>query len=205
MPAPPETSVFTQYVLENPWPLAGILLTVAAILAWTGFREGMAKRLQASACLAIAGAALLAAGYLIETAGERARTVTRALVDSVVKKDLIAADALLANAAVLTLGSPNNAGVDKSEILRSLEDFAARYTIESNSISSEKAFTESSDAGVVHLSCTTTVQQAPYPTFSQWVVQVERQSNGEWQVTRLTCVTINNQTPSSSNVISGGR
>ena len=41
MPEPPSTSLVTHYLLENPWPLAIILLAIATFMAWTGFREGL--------------------------------------------------------------------------------------------------------------------------------------------------------------------
>jgi hypothetical protein len=55
------------------------------------------------------------------------------------------------------------------------------------------SYTESHSAGVVHLACRTTVNG--FPNASKWVLRVERQPDGSWKVTRLTCVSINEQTP----------
>jgi len=54
MPEPPSTSIVTHYLLENPWPLAIILLAIAAFMAWTGFREGLPQRQKTAGVLAAA-------------------------------------------------------------------------------------------------------------------------------------------------------
>lgn len=204
MPPTPEVNIITRYVLENPWPLGVILLAVAGVLAWKGFREGMATRLRVAAIVAAAGAIVLITGIMVVTAGEHAVQTARALIDAVVREDLVAADRLLSDDAAMTIGSPSNPGQDKFFILASLEEFATRESVESNSISAEHGYSESSNVGVVHVSCTTLVERFPYPTLSRWVMRVERQNDDQWRVTRLTCVSINNQTP-SMNMISEGR
>jgi hypothetical protein len=205
MPPAPEGNIITRYILENPWPLGMILLAVAGVLAWKGFREGMATRLRVAAALAAAGAVVLVTGIMVVTSGEHAVQTTRALIESVVREDLVAADRLLSDDAAITIGSPSNPGQDKFFILSSLEDFATRESVESNSITAERGYSESSNVGIVHLSCTTIVERFPYPTLSRWIMRVERQTDDQWRVTRMTCISINNQTPSMNMISEGGR
>ena len=203
MPPTQDENLITRYVLENPWPLGVILLATAGVLAWKGFREGMATRLRVAAIIAAAGAAVIIIGALVVTAGEHAIRAARTLVQSVVQEDLVVADRLLADDAVLTIGSPTNPGIDKSDILLSLEEFAARERVESNSITSERTYGESSTVAIVHLNCSTIVERFPYPTLSRWEIRVERQSDGQWRIARITCTSINNQAPSMDIIRSG--
>ena len=39
MPQPPQVGLITRYVLENPYPLALVLLALAGGLAWTAVRN----------------------------------------------------------------------------------------------------------------------------------------------------------------------
>jgi len=198
--AAPRSGVFTRYVLENPWPLGFVLAIAGAVVLWNGLREGLPMRQRLGFGLAIVGAIVLAAGWLIETAGEQAARVTRELVDAVVANDTQAAIALFSDDAVMSIGSPRNPGFDLDYITERLDRLAARYTIDSNSITGLKLATESRRVGHVQMACMTTVDGLPYPNMSRWMLRVERQEDGSWKVTRLTCVEINNQVPSSAEM-----
>jgi ketosteroid isomerase-like protein len=195
MPEPPAVNLFTRYVLENPWPLGLVLLALAAVMAWTGMRDGFLRRTQTAVGLALLGLIVILAGLLVTTAGERAKAVTRSLVEAAVAGDTIGAVSHFADDAVLTVGSPRNPGFELDFIRDQLIRLRERYQIDSNSITMLKGFTESSDLGTVHLACYTTVNGFPYATPSRWVVQVRRQPDGEWKVERLTCVSIGDKTP----------
>jgi hypothetical protein len=192
---PPDSSLVTRYVLENPWPLGLSLLAIAVWLGWTGLREGLMPRLRAAAILGGIGSAVLALGALITTAGERAKSVTRQLVDTVVNQGAGAAAPFFADDAVLVVGSPSNPGIGGGVIQSQLIPAASRYHIDSNTVTSLKGYTESSGSGVAHLASLTSVQG--FTTASRWVLHVQEQADGQWKITRLTCVSINNQTPST--------
>jgi hypothetical protein len=196
MPEPPDVGLFTRFVLENPWPVALALLLAASWLAWTGLREGLGRRVKVAAGLALVGAAVLVTGLMVDTAGERAETITRALVDAAVQKDSPTAMTLFSTDAVFSAGSPNNPGFGIDFITERFDRLATHYTIESNSMTTLRGYTKSTDEATVHLACLTTVSPFPYPTASRWVIQVQRQPDGSWKITRLTCVSINEQTPS---------
>jgi ketosteroid isomerase-like protein len=193
MPEPPDVSLFTRYVLENPWPVGLALLAAAAWLLWAGMREGQLKKLQGAAGVGLAGAAVLLTGYLVVTSGERAKAVTRELVDAAVAEDAIAAVAMFTDEAAFAVGSPRNPGLGIDYIRDQLIRLTERYPIESNTITMLKGFSETSDMATTHMACFTNVNG--FTNVSQWVVRVKRQPDGEWKVIHLTCVTVNGQTP----------
>src|SRR5215510_11663654 len=193
MPQAPSVSIFTRYVLENPWPLGIGLLLVAAWLAWSGFREGLKSRQQYAAVAALFGVAVLVIGHFVVTSGEHAKELTRSLVDAVVKNDSVGAVAMFSNDAVFTVGSPNNPGFGIDAIRDLFDRVAPRYPIDSNTITMLRGYPEDSDMATVHLACLTTVHG--YPSVSQWVLEVRRQPDDSWKLTRLTCVSVNNQAP----------
>lgn len=191
----PQSSLLTRYVLENPWPAAIVLLAAAGIVGWMGFREGLVNRQRAAFVLALAAIAVAAIGTLITTSGERAKHLTRELVERTVSRDIVAAAALLSDDAVIAFGSPQNPGYGV-EYINELLDRSLNHDIESNSITTLRGATESNDAGIAQLACATTVGGFPYPNVSQWLIRVTRQSDGAWKVSHITCVSVNNQTPS---------
>jgi len=196
----PESSLFTRYIFENPWPLGLLLAFVGVILLWNGLREGLPTRQRLGFAFGFSGLLVLAAGWFIVTAGEHASRVTRQLVDAVVDHDSQAAIALFSPDAVMTIGSPRNPGFALDYISDRLDTLAARYRIDSNRITGMKLATESGRAGLTHLACMTTVDGVPYPNISRWQLTVAKEGDGTWKITRLTCVEINGNTPSSSEL-----
>ena len=193
MPKAPQSSVLTTYVLENPWPLSLILLLFAAVIGWIGFREGMPRKITTAGILAALGAILLIIGSMVQTSGERAKSLVRQFVDAVVQGDIVAASGMISSQAILSAGSPSNPGLDADAITEGLSNFASRYTIESNDITMLRGFTEDSETATVHLGCYTVVD---YPAVSKWVLRIRREDNGSWKIARITCISINDQTPS---------
>ncbi len=196
MPEPPSVSIITRYLFENPYPAGIVLLAVAGGLVWTGLTQGRRDRLRIAAVPGGLGVAILLIGLLVTTSGERAKRVSRQLVDAAVDGDLVTAFGLFADDASVSMGSPNNPGYDIEFIRSALDDFVGRYTVEDNSITMLDAFTESADRAEVHMACFTTVTQGyGGPTPSQWVLTVTRQADGAWKITRITCVSVAGQHP----------
>jgi len=195
MPPAPDVNLWTRYVLENPWPLSVALILAAAWLTWSGLREGLGRRLRAGMALAIVGFAILITGLLVVTSGEHSRVVTEALVEAAVKHDSIAANALFADDAEMSLGSPSNPAYGRTVIDELLYKLPSIPPIESNSITMLRAYSESSSMAMVHLACWTTLASGLGPTPSQWVLRVERQADGSWRISHLTCVSVASQPP----------
>lgn len=194
------SSLIWRFVLENPWPLASTLIAVGLVIGWLGLREGLANRQRLGLGLAAVGLMVLALGYAITTPAEHASAVVHRLIDAVVSEDTTQAKAQFASDAVMTVGSPSNAGVALEFIASRLDRLADRYDITSNRVTTLRRATVSGKAGEVRLSCMTEVAEFPYPSVSRWLMRVEQQPDSTWLITRITCMEINGQTPSSAEL-----
>ena len=196
MPDPPSVSIIARYVFENPWPLAVVLLAIAAVLGWQGAREGLWKRVQAAGLLVLIAAGVVASAALVTTAGEHGKRITTQFVEAAVANDLTGANRLLSIDATLHIGSPKNPGIDLAAIQTQLARLG-NYQIVSNRISGLRGFGLDGDHAQVHLACITDaggIYSGNVP--SQWVLHVRRESDGTWLIERITCVTIAGRTPS---------
>ncbi len=195
MPDPPQVGLLTRYVFENPYPLGVVLLVVGAAIALRALSAERADRLKLAGALAAVGAAVLAVGALVVTSGERARGVTLALVEAAVAGDVDAAAAHFADEAMLSFGLPTNPGYPADEIHRRLQGLANRNRIASNRITMLEAYSASGDEGIVHLACSTTLENGFGPVPTRWVLRIERQDDGTWQVSHVTWVSFAGRTP----------
>jgi len=200
MPPPPEVNLVTRYLFENPWPLGGVLVVAGVLLAWLGLREGRLDRLRLAPVFLIPGAAVFIVAAFVETSGERARTVTRALVDAVVDGDPVAAMATFAPDATFHVGSQTNPGQSYEMIRSAVSWFTGRFEVSGNRVTRLRGYTETPDAATVHLVCwTETAGMGGGVT--QWVVRVERVADPgtpgghSFRITRLTLLTLNGQAP----------
>ena len=195
MTDPPSSGLITRYVLENPWPLGIALVLLAIVLAWVAVRQGRSSTYAVAAAAILLGIIVLSVGTAITTPGEHGKRITTMLVDKVVENDLTeAAAALFDDSATLSFGSPNNPGLD-IEYIRSMIDSVPAYKIHSNTIRMLDGFSESSDSAIVHLGCFTETDFGYAPT--TWILRVERQDDGQWLITKVTWMTINNRAPSA--------
>jgi hypothetical protein len=195
MPQPPDVGLFTRYVLENPYPLGLGLLVIAIIVGWLGLRDGRSDRMIAAALGLLLAAGVLVTGLLVATSGEQGRRVTRRLVEAALGKDLVTAAGLLADDARLQIGATTNISHDRDFILSALSRFASRYTIEDNRITLLDGYSESPDAATVYLACWTEATGYGFYTPSQWVLRIQRQDDGAWEVAQITCISINGEPP----------
>lgn len=193
MPEPPATGLFTRYVWENPYPLAIVLIVLSFALIWTSLHNGKLKRILPALGLGALGLGVMLGGFLVVTAGEHAQEITRKFVDAVVAEDSNTAIKLLAADASLAFDSPQNPGHDLGFLKTQISRVFDQYSISSNSITRLEGYTKSNLTGECHVTCWTYAEGGLGPVKSQWVVQVTRQGDGSWEISRLTCVTINDQ------------
>lgn len=194
MPPPPDTSLFTRYLLENPWPVAVILAACGAVVLWTGLREGLVSRTRLGGGLIAIGVAAAVIGWLVVTPAEHAKRTVRGLAD-LVASNQVGADEFFAPNVSMAFASPTNPGYDMDFILDRLNRLTQAYRIESNTITMLRGYSESDDSGLVYLGCLTSVSQFPGYSASQWIIRVQRQADGQWKITRLTWMSINGQKP----------
>jgi hypothetical protein len=189
-------SALRHYLFENPYPVGGSLIVIGIALAAMSLRSGIAGRMRAGLAFALAGAAVIAVGAVVTTAGERARAATRALVDRVVAGDITGAAGLFAEDALLHFGQPAAIGHDLDWIIAGLSEFDASYTVESNRITKLRGETEARTAGTVVLTCWTEISSGFHR--SEWIVRVERQEDGAWRIADLTFVALDGRAPPDS-------
>lgn len=194
MPEPPDVSILTRFVLENPWPLGGGLLIVGLVIGYLALRDGRKDRMGVAATAFVLGGAVVAASFAVTTAGEHGKAITRSFVQAVADEDVTAATNLLADDARLQLGSTTNATLDLDTIIGRLSWLSGRVEIVNNDITMLKGFSETDDRAVVHLKCWTDTDGC-YNTPSEWVLIVERQPDDTWAISRITCISIAGDAP----------
>jgi hypothetical protein len=169
-----------------------VIAALALAVAWRrcGGRRGLA--VASLICIGVA-AVLFIVATIITTSGERARSVTLALVDAAVAGDVRAARANFSNDATMSFASPRNPGESIDFIQRSLEQLRGRYSIADNHVASLRSYSVASDRAVVHLRVITRLEQFPYQIPSSWVLEVVRQGNGAWTIDHITFVEYSGQ------------
>ncbi|MCA9285624.1 MAG: hypothetical protein KDA22_10430 [Phycisphaerales bacterium] len=195
MPDPPSSSLFTRFVLENPWPAGILLLAIAAIVAWRELNGGTVRRLAPAGIAALLGLLVLGAGWAVETSGEHARRVVARFVRDAEAGDVDAMDLLLAPDAALALGRADAPGMDRSAVDAAIATLEGANRIESNTITRLRGYTADAGTGVVHLSCLTTTASSYGNVPSHWVIRVRRQTDGSWLIDRLACIEIAGRKP----------
>ncbi len=143
-----------------------------------------------------AGAAVYGIAALIVTPGERARALVSDLVAAAVAADVSGAVAFFSPDATLAFGSPNNPGLPFDEIRSRLEELDGRYRIERNSITSLESETESPGRVIVRLSCRTELVDGYGMMPNEWIIEVTRQGDGPFLITRVTWVSLAGRPPS---------
>ena len=195
MPDPPSVGLVTRFLLENPYPVGLVLLAVAVGLLWTGLREGRRERMVVGLIGIVLAAAVLTIGAMVVTSGERARRVTIELVEAAVAADVIDVMSHFADEATFAFASPTNPGFPLDYIRQQAVRLEAQYHIESNSITQLKAYSTSSDSAIVHLGCSTIAEQGYGPTPTEWVLQMQRDDQGEFKIVHITWVSLAGNPP----------
>ena len=103
------------------------------------------------------------------------------------------ATALLTTDVTLAFDSPRNPGYDLSVIKDYLDRLDVEKLVDSNRVTLLRGYTRSGDEGVCHLTCWRTPSRGFGPVRSQWVLWVSRQDDGQWLISRITCVSINDR------------
>ena len=188
----PESSVFTRYLLENPWPIIIVLGLAGLVIGGSGLRDGVLSRLRTAAVLFVLAGAAYATDRFVVTSGEEAAQTVRELVDAVAAVDMVAVDAMLDPECALHRGSPTNPGTSLAPLLRRYERFAGGSPIESHSITSLKYASASEDVGEVQFAVSVSTDSGG--GFTAWHVRVRR-SGTQWLVTDLTWLKWNGQDP----------
>ena len=195
MPDPPSVGLVTRFLLENPYPVGLVVLAVAGGLLWTGLREGRRERMLVGLIGITVAAAVLTIGAVVVTSGERARKVTIELVEAAVAADVVDVMSHFGDEATFAFASPTNPGFPLDYIRQQAVRLESQVSIESNRITQLNAYSVSKDTAIVHLGCSTTVEQGYGPTPTQWVLQLQRNDQGDYKIVHVTWVSLAGNPP----------
>ncbi len=185
----------TEWLFENPWPVALALAALGAVACWRAATGGGRRDVAVAATALVLATGALVAGRLVVTPGEQARAVVLALVDRAVAADADGAMALFGADAEFTYVRPENPGLPVVEIRRALDSLERRNRIEANRVTSIEARTLSDDTGEVELHCSTEIVGGMGAVPTGWIVRVRRR-DGRWRIDRLTFASLYGKAPS---------
>jgi hypothetical protein len=182
------------WLFENPWPLAVAIAVVGVVVAWRGLAGGQRPLLLGGlvGILLALGAVLL--GRSVQTPGEHAEGVARALVAHAEGARTDEAMALFAPDAVLNYGKRENPGVSINDIRSALKSLEGRYRIDSNRIRRLELRTLDDTTGEVELSCTTSLARLDTGVPTDWILRVRRRGD-RWLIDRITFETLYGKPP----------
>lgn len=192
----PASPAFDRWVLEQPLPVAavcGVLgIAVGLMLARRGeHRRGMV----AGIVLVLAGAAVLAAGALVETTRERLSATTAELVRCAFAADAERAETLIADSLVVASAGDAFESLSKDDLVGAIRGFEAFGTEEW----SHRPRGASIDGEGIGRTQSTIRVKAVYlgnqTMPSTWEFTWKRQPDGRWLLTRLECVSMWGQPP----------
>lgn len=182
------------WLLENPWPLAIALAIVGAVLAWRGLTTGVRPLLFGGVAALLLAAVAVLVGRAVETPGERAAEVARALVAHAEAAETDKALALFTGDAVLNYGRRENPGVSIDDIRSALRSLEGRYRIDSNRIRRLEIRTLDGETGEVELSCTTSLARLETGVPTDWILRVRKRGD-RWLIDRITFETLYGKPP----------
>ncbi|MBL9148490.1 MAG: hypothetical protein JNM94_07330 [Phycisphaerae bacterium] len=178
-------STIGRYVFENPWPLGGVLVVAAAVMAWRALTIGD-RRLLGGAGIALAGSALVfVLSAMVTTPAERAVELVRSLVGYAEKAQTLRMLDLFSGKALMHYARPENPGMNMDEIRAAIATLDGRYRIVSNRITQLEGTTESDEAATVQLTCYTELESGLGDTPTSWWFRIAKQYDGAWKIERM--------------------
>lgn len=177
IPPPP---VWQSLLLEQPWPLAIVLLVIGALLRTVGRRTGKRGLTRVALGAVVLAAGVVALAYFVETGREAVRRLTLELVESVDPMDSAAVDALLADDVRVT-GPQGRVIVESGAVRRRLASANERYRVSSHRIRDLNVWAEG-EAGRAELALYSQVNATP--ALTRWGLWWEKRG-GAWRVTEI--------------------
>jgi hypothetical protein len=200
MPDTARSGFLTNFVLENPWPLAVVLVIVAATIFRLAVHRDDRRLLIPAATVFIVAGVTLVIGLLVETSGEAAADRTRAFVaaasDGRIDEMLVSLDP----DATLHIGRIESPGLPIEELRRMIDALGSRHRIEQNTITLLNSVGTGSNTALVELACLTRTTSSLGTVPTRWLLEWDRGS-GDWQVRSITAISIAGRTPTGRQVL----
>lgn len=187
----PSTMFIIHFTVENPWPLATMLLVLAIIVLFRGYMfTTMKVRLISSSIMLVLALIMVLAARFVETDAEEVNRLTREFVMSAVVGDAESVSNILHNNLKIYAGREIT-GLSKKGVLEripALADF-----IKSNNLRDVQSGINSEGRGISVFE-QTTITTMGYPTPNQWrCVWIQNENNNSennknnnnWQIIEL--------------------
>ena len=187
--------MMTEWLFENPVPLATVLVAVAALALWRALTGGGRRELAVAAGTLLCAIIAILIGRAVVTPGEEALAVAEALVGRAVSADAEGALELFTKDAVLNYGARENPSFSVSEIRAALQSLERRNRIESHRITRISGRTIDAVTGEVELACATATAQSSGTIPTRWILRVCLDGDA-WRIDRLTFQSLFGRTPS---------
>ena len=194
----PQTSIFTRYLLENPWPVGIGLILLGVALLFLALNRDESRVLYAAIGAIGVAAIVLAIGWLVETTAERAADATRDFVRAAEEGRVHDMIATLHPDATLHLGRPGNPGQPVDELERDIRTLDSSNRIVSNSLNALAYGSRNSTSAITTFTCMTTTESSYGPVQSKWMLEWQMDDRGTWRIRRITAIEIAGRTPSGS-------
>ena len=191
----PNESIFTRYLLENPWPAGLFLALTGFVLLMTWLNRGENRLGIASGLFLGAGAAVFLLAALVTTSGEHATRLVERIVGHAEVGDPAAMLELISPDATLHLESLRHPGRPFGQLASSIRTLESKNRITENTIVRLRGWTTGDDRAIVHLGCRTTTGDSWGPVPTTWGFRVERTSDGGWEVTRIAFKSLGGKPP----------
>ena len=203
MPDDVRDSLFSQWILENPWPFSIVTLLIAATIGWIAIQRDDRRPLLVAGILA--GLALLAlgVGLVVETPAEAAASATRRFVADAESGRVDLLVARLDPEATLHPGRIENPGFPVEDLRSMLDALGGVHRIERNSITLLDAVTTGGGAAVVELACLTRTSSSLGYVPSRWIFEWEPR-DGDWVIRSITAASIAGRVPGGRDVLRVG-
>ena len=196
MNEPPEESIITRYLLENPWP-AGIFLLLAGFVLLALWNSRGENRLGwASLACFVTGSLVFLIASMSMTAGEHARELVARIVQHAEDGDAGRILAELEPDATLHLESLKQPGRPFEELEESIRSLESSNRVTEIRIGKLRAWTTSPDSAIVHLGCRASTGSSWGPVPTTWSFVVRRNAEGDWKVKRIAFTSLAGQPPS---------
>ena len=203
MPDDVRDSLFSQWILENPWPFSIVTLLIAATIGWIAIQRDDRRPLLVAGILA--GLALLAlgVGLVVETPAEAAASATRRFVADAESGRVDLLVARLDPEATLHPGRLENPGFPVEDLRSMLDALGGVHRIERNSITLLDAVGTGGGAAMVELACLTRTSSSLGYVPSRWIFEWERR-DGDWMIRSITAASIAGRVPGGRDVLRVG-
>ena len=193
----PSPSPISHFLLENPYPLAILLVLAAAVVMYTFNRRAQARRgVRIGFLLAAIAAAIVALGHFVQTTREKLILNTALLVDATAVADTGRLGPMLAPDCSLMLYGRQRTPLGKDEILSKVQEYPGRqFPVKDHSIVESQAIADSGRAGRTQVRVRVTPNGMP-PIGSWWRIAWRRDADtaddplGGWRVVSIGCLSI---------------